>query len=191
MYKVKVVHYVAPYVGCTCIATDTWTTSRSFRTTGWSASLAKLEGSVRVERRLYRPLRRAAGSKSSLRATGSFPKVPGTHGGRSSGARYGCVIRAGRSRDQKQTCPDDDGPDGSRDALTGRCKTFDGDGCRHDSIARRSMTPMTSRITIRPAQQWLQWNPRRRPCRQAVPRRPAAYGRAGAPAAARWRASTR
>src|SRR5688572_915315 len=29
--------------------------------------------------------------------------------------------------------PDDDGSDGSRDALTGRCQTFDGDGCRHDS----------------------------------------------------------
>jgi hypothetical protein len=37
------------------------------------------------------------------------------------------------------------------------------------AIARRSMTPMTSRIAIRPAQQWLQWRPRRRPCRQAVP----------------------
>src|SRR5215471_19004142 len=39
----------------------------------------------------------------------------------------------GCSRDQKQTCHDDDGPDGSRDALTGRCETFDGDDCRHDS----------------------------------------------------------
>src|SRR5713226_3433010 len=39
----------------------------------------------------------------------------------------------GCSPDQKQPCPDDDGPDGSRDALTGRCETFDGDGCRHDS----------------------------------------------------------
>jgi hypothetical protein len=29
--------------------------------------------------------------------------------------------------------PDDDGPDASRDALTGRCETFDVDGCRHDS----------------------------------------------------------
>jgi hypothetical protein len=38
----------------------------------------------------------------------------------------------GGSRDQKQPCPDDDGPDGSRDALTSRCETFDGDGCRHD-----------------------------------------------------------
>ena len=27
----------------------------------------------------------------------------------------------------------DDDPDGSRDALTGRCETFDGDGGRHDS----------------------------------------------------------
>src|SRR5512132_3875528 len=39
----------------------------------------------------------------------------------------------GCSRDQKQPCPDDDGPDGSGDALTGRCETLDGDGCRHDS----------------------------------------------------------
>jgi hypothetical protein len=34
----------------------------------------------------------------------------------------------GCSRDQKQPCPD-----GSRDALTGRCETFEGDGCRHDN----------------------------------------------------------
>jgi hypothetical protein len=40
---------------------------------------------------------------------------------------------AGCSRDHKRRCPDDDGPDGSRDALTGRCETFDGDGGRHDS----------------------------------------------------------
>src|SRR5713226_8991439 len=39
----------------------------------------------------------------------------------------------GCSRDQEQPCPDDDGSDGSRDALTGRCETFDGDGCRDDS----------------------------------------------------------
>ena len=39
----------------------------------------------------------------------------------------------GCSRDQEQPRPDDDGSDGSRDALTGRCETFDGDGCRHDS----------------------------------------------------------
>jgi hypothetical protein len=39
----------------------------------------------------------------------------------------------GCSRDQKQPCPDDDGSDGSRDSLTGRRETFDGDGCRHNS----------------------------------------------------------
>src|SRR5260370_24019961 len=39
----------------------------------------------------------------------------------------------GCSRDQEQPCPDDDGPDGSRGALTGRCETLDGDGCRHGS----------------------------------------------------------
>jgi hypothetical protein len=37
------------------------------------------------------------------------------------------------------------------------------------AIARRSMTPITRRIAIRPALQWLQWRPRRRPCPQAVP----------------------
>ena len=36
-------------------------------------------------------------------------------------------------RDQKQPGPGDDGPGGLRDALTGRCETFDGDGCRYDS----------------------------------------------------------
>src|SRR5213078_1912932 len=39
----------------------------------------------------------------------------------------------GCSRDQKQPCPDDDCSGDSRDALTGRCETFDGDGCRYDS----------------------------------------------------------
>jgi len=39
----------------------------------------------------------------------------------------------GCARDQEQPRPDDDGSDGSRDALTGRCETFDGDGCHHDS----------------------------------------------------------
>jgi hypothetical protein len=39
----------------------------------------------------------------------------------------------GCSRDQKQSCPDSNGADGSRDALTGWCETFDGNGCSHDS----------------------------------------------------------
>jgi hypothetical protein len=39
----------------------------------------------------------------------------------------------GRSRDQEHSCPDDHGPDGSRDALAGRCETLGGDGGRHDS----------------------------------------------------------
>jgi len=48
--------------------------------------------------------------------------------------RCGCALRdPGCSPDQKQPCPDDDGPDGSCDALTGRCETFDGDARRHDS----------------------------------------------------------
>src|SRR5437667_3275904 len=37
------------------------------------------------------------------------------------------------SRDQNQPCPDDDSPGGSRDALTGGCETFDGDGDRDSS----------------------------------------------------------
>jgi hypothetical protein len=37
------------------------------------------------------------------------------------------------SHDQQQSRPYDDGADRSRNALTCRCKTFDGDGCRHDS----------------------------------------------------------
>ena len=37
------------------------------------------------------------------------------------------------SRDQKQSCTDDDGSGDPRGALTGRCETLDGDGCRHDS----------------------------------------------------------
>jgi hypothetical protein len=57
-------------------------------------------------------------------------------------ARCGCVIEPGCSRDQKQPCPDDDGPDGSCDALNGRCKTF-AVAAVTTGIARRSMTPMS------------------------------------------------
>src|SRR6266436_1410879 len=32
----------------------------------------------------------------------------------------------GCARDQQQPCPNDDGPDGSRDARTDQCETFDG-----------------------------------------------------------------
>ena len=39
----------------------------------------------------------------------------------------------GCSRDQKQPCRDDDSADESRDALTSRCETFEGDSCRDDS----------------------------------------------------------
>src|SRR3989475_12825282 len=39
----------------------------------------------------------------------------------------------GCSRDQKQPCAQRDGPGDSRDPLTGRGKTFDGDGGRDDS----------------------------------------------------------
>ena len=36
-----------------------------------------------------------------------------------------------RSRDEKPSCPDNDRSDGSRDTLTGRYETLEGDGCRH------------------------------------------------------------
>ena len=42
----------------------------------------------------------------------------------------------GCSRDQKQPCPNGDGSGNSRDALTGRCETFDGDGRRHDEYKK-------------------------------------------------------
>ena len=61
----------------------------------------------------------------------------------------------GCSRDQKRPCAADDGSDGSRDAFTSRCETFDGDGCRHDnhdvaqrlsySSWRRHQTPVSLR----------------------------------------------
>lgn len=38
----------------------------------------------------------------------------------------------GCPHDQKQPCRDENDPDGSGDALTGGCETFDGDGGRHD-----------------------------------------------------------
>jgi hypothetical protein len=47
---------------------------------------------------------------------------------------YDVSSEPGCSRDQKQPCPDDDGPDGLRNALTGRCETFDGDGCHHVQV---------------------------------------------------------
>lgn len=36
-------------------------------------------------------------------------------------------------RDQEHACANGDDPGGSRDALTGRSETFDGDGRRHDN----------------------------------------------------------
>jgi hypothetical protein len=45
----------------------------------------------------------------------------------------GASSEPGCSRYQEQPCPEDDASDGLRDALTGRCETLDGDGCRHDS----------------------------------------------------------
>jgi len=36
---------------------------------------------------------------------------------------------------------------------------------------------------MRPTQQWVQWRPRSRPCRQAVPASPTAYARARVPPA--------
>src|SRR5260221_3533020 len=40
--------------------------------------------------------------------------------------------KPGCPRDQDHPRPDDDGADGARDALAGRCEAFGGDGCRHD-----------------------------------------------------------
>src|SRR6266536_3303072 len=88
----------------------------------------------------------------------------------------------GCSRDQKQPCPDDDGPDGSRDALTSRCETFDGDGCRHDSHRAQVHDPDdqqdrhqtgTTVAAVEAEAQARVARPRRR--------RPAAYGRARVP----------
>ena len=42
------------------------------------------------------------------------------------------LSKSGCSRDQKQPCHDGDGPDGSRDALTGRCETFDSESFLDD-----------------------------------------------------------
>jgi hypothetical protein len=39
----------------------------------------------------------------------------------------------GCSRDEEQARSYGDGSDASREALTGRCETFDRDGCRHHS----------------------------------------------------------
>ena len=47
---------------------------------------------------------------------------------------------SGCSPDQKQPCPYDEGPM-ARDALTGRCETFDGDGCHYDSHHARVHDP--------------------------------------------------
>jgi hypothetical protein len=47
----------------------------------------------------------------------------------------------GCSRDQKQTCPHNDGSDRPRDALTRWSETFNGDGCRHDSRCAKIHDP--------------------------------------------------
>jgi hypothetical protein len=46
-------------------------------------------------------------------------------------AMRGWSSEPGCSCDQEQPCSEDDGSDASRYALTSRCKTFEGDGCRH------------------------------------------------------------
>ena len=96
----------------------------------------------------------------------------------------------GCSRDQEQPCPDDDGPDGSRDALTGRCETFDGDGCRHDSHRAQVHDPDdekdrrqagTAVAAVEAEAQAVSPGRVARPCR----RPPATYGRAPAPPGSR------
>ncbi len=92
----------------------------------------------------------------------------------------------GYSRDQKQPCPDDDDPDGSRDAVTRRSETFDGDGCRHDSHRANVHDPDdqedrhqtgTAVAAVEAEAQARVARPRRR--------RPAAYGRARVPPGSR------
>src|SRR5579862_1993630 len=63
------------------------------------------------------------------------PTVTKPRSARNSSTRHDADASSERgcTRDQKEPCPDDDGPDGSRDALTGRRETFDGDGCRYES----------------------------------------------------------
>src|SRR5271163_4592140 len=73
-------------------------------------------------------------------------------------AKFRCAMRdasseSGCSRDQEQPCPDDDGSDGSRDALTGRCETLDGDGYRHDSHHAKVHDPDDEEDPLRPTQQ--------------------------------------
>src|SRR6266571_682895 len=80
----------------------------------------------------WRPTNPVRSRSGATRAVG-LAKVAGAHSGRSQVHDANASSEAGCSRDQKQTCPDGDGPGGSRDALTGRCETFDGDRCRHDS----------------------------------------------------------
>jgi hypothetical protein len=56
-------------------------------------------------------------------------------------------------RDQHHACPDDDKPDGSRDALAGGCETFDGNGCRRDSHGAKVHDPDDQEDRVRPTQQ--------------------------------------
>jgi hypothetical protein len=43
------------------------------------------------------------------------------------------ACKPGGPRDQKQSCHNDDRPNGSRDALASRCEAFGADGRRHDN----------------------------------------------------------
>ena len=100
--------------------------------------------------------------------------------------REGASSEPGCSRDQKQPCPDGDGPDDSRDALTGRCETFDGDGCRYDGHRAKVHDP-DDQEDRHQTQHSIGCSGGRgagrvaRPCR----RRPAACGRARVPPGSR------
>ena len=59
----------------------------------------------------------------------------------------------GCSRDQKQPCPDDDGPVARATRSPAGARRSTVMAAATTAIARRSMTPMTRRIAIRPAQQ--------------------------------------
>jgi len=75
----------------------------------------------------------------------------------------------GYARDQEQPRPDDDDSDGPCDALTGRCETFDGDSCRHDSHRVQVHDPDNEEDRRQAGTAAAAVEARRRPCRQAVP----------------------
>jgi hypothetical protein len=83
------------------------------------------------------PAPRSAQAGGFRRTTLSLPRVPA----KDRCQRVDASSEPRCSGDQEQPCPDDDGSHGSRDALTGRRETFEGNGCRHDSHRARVHDP--------------------------------------------------